>query len=78
MMSKPPPSTPHSDMDGIHQDERPNTEVAAELGQSAKTLQDIRQGAHRQAPGGQGDRTRRPHVLIPRLLSHARTDRSNR
>ena len=41
MMSKPPPSTPHSDMDGIHQDERPNTEVAAELGQSAKTLQDI-------------------------------------
>ncbi len=40
-MTKPPPSTPHSDIDGIHQDERPNTEVAAELGQSAGTLQDI-------------------------------------
>jgi hypothetical protein len=40
-MAKPPPSTPHSDIDGIHQDERRNTEVAAELGQSAKTLRDV-------------------------------------
>ncbi len=40
-MAKPPPSTPHSDIDGLHQDERPNTEVAAELGQSAKTLDDV-------------------------------------
>ena len=40
-MTKPPPSTPHSDIDGIHQDERPNTEVAAELGQSAGTLQAV-------------------------------------
>jgi hypothetical protein len=40
-MSKPPASTPHSDIDGIHQDEKPNTEVAADLGQSAHTLEDI-------------------------------------
>jgi len=40
-MSKPPPSTPHSDLAGVHQDERPNTEVAAELGQSAGDLENI-------------------------------------
>lgn len=34
-MAKPPPSTPHSDIDGIHEDERPNTQVAAELGQDS-------------------------------------------
>ena len=40
-MSKPPPSTPHADIEGVHQDERPNTEVAAELGQSAADLENI-------------------------------------
>ncbi len=40
-MAKPPKSTPHSDIDGIHQDERRNTDVAAELGQSAQTLEDV-------------------------------------
>lgn len=27
-MTKPPPSTPHSDIDGVHQDERPNVDSA--------------------------------------------------
>jgi hypothetical protein len=34
-MPKPPKSTPHSDIDGVHQDERRNTDVASDLGQSA-------------------------------------------
>ena len=37
-MPKPPPSTPHSDIDGVHADERRNTDVAAEQGESAETL----------------------------------------
>jgi hypothetical protein len=37
-VTKPPPSTPHSDVDGVHQDERRNTDVAAEKGQSAGTV----------------------------------------
>jgi hypothetical protein len=40
-MAKPPASTPHSDIDGIHRDERRNTDVAAELGQSAGTLEEV-------------------------------------
>ena len=37
-MPKPPKTTPHSDMDGVHQDERPNVETADELGQDASDL----------------------------------------
>ena len=37
-MPKPPPSGPHSDLDGVHQDERPNIETAVESGQSTKNL----------------------------------------
>ena len=37
-MSKPPPSTPHSDLDGVHQDEEPNTDVAARRGESGDEL----------------------------------------
>ncbi|HEX8444517.1 MAG TPA: hypothetical protein VF631_12815 [Allosphingosinicella sp.] len=37
-MSKPPPSTPHSDIDGVHAHERRHTDVAAEQGDSAETL----------------------------------------
>ena len=32
-MSKPPPSTPHSDLDGVHQDEKPNVETAIQAGE---------------------------------------------
>ena len=34
-MSKPPPSTPHSDMDGVHQDEKPNVESAIDAGEDS-------------------------------------------
>jgi hypothetical protein len=37
-MPKPPKATPHSDIDGVHQDERRNVEVADELGDSAEDL----------------------------------------
>lgn len=37
-MSKPPPSGPHSDIDGVHRDERPNVETAIESGQTAANL----------------------------------------
>ena len=37
-MAKPPKTTPHSDIDGVHQEEVKNTEVAADLGQSGAAL----------------------------------------
>ena len=40
-MAKPPPATPHSDIDGIHRDERRNTDVAAERGESAREVEEI-------------------------------------
>jgi len=42
-MAKPPPSTPHSDIDGIHEDERRNTDVAADRGESAGDLSDAQE-----------------------------------
>ena len=37
-MAKPPESTPHSDLDGVHQDEARNTKVAADRGESGEEL----------------------------------------
>ncbi len=37
-MSQPPKSTPHSDLDGVHRDERPNVETAVEAGQGTDDL----------------------------------------
>ena len=37
-MSKPPPSGSHSDIDGVHQDEKPNVQTAIESGQSPENL----------------------------------------
>ncbi|MGZ8285340.1 MAG: hypothetical protein ACXW27_08005 [Allosphingosinicella sp.] len=37
-MSKPPKSTPHSDIDGVHRDEKPNVESAIEAGQGSEDL----------------------------------------
>jgi hypothetical protein len=37
-MPKPPSSTPHSDIDGVHAHERRNTDVAADLGNTAEDL----------------------------------------
>lgn len=44
-MAKPPKATPHSDIDGVHQEEVENTEVAADLGQSAGALKRAKQGS---------------------------------
>ena len=38
-MAKPPQSTPHSDLDGVHQDERPNVETAQETGETPADLE---------------------------------------
>ncbi|MEA3015820.1 MAG: hypothetical protein QOI38_542 [Sphingomonadales bacterium] len=37
-MAKPPPSTPHSDIDGVHEDEKPNIVTAQETGETAADL----------------------------------------
>jgi len=37
-VAKPPRSTPHSDLDGVHRDERPNTDTARETGEGAADL----------------------------------------
>jgi hypothetical protein len=44
-MAQPPKATPHSDIDGVHQDEVRNTDVAASLGESAGTVDAAKQGA---------------------------------
>jgi hypothetical protein len=44
-MPKPPKATPHSDIDGVHQDEVPNTDVAARRHESAGTLEDAKNEA---------------------------------
>lgn len=37
-MTRPPESTPHSDFDGVHRDEKPNVESAVEAGQDTEDL----------------------------------------
>jgi hypothetical protein len=37
-MPKPPKSTPHSDLTGVHRDERTNIETANEAGQDSGTV----------------------------------------
>ena len=37
-MAKPPKSTPHSDIDGVHRDEKPNVESAVDSGEGAEDL----------------------------------------
>jgi hypothetical protein len=37
-MAKPPRSTPHSDLDGVREDEKPNVESAVEAGEDADNL----------------------------------------
>ena len=38
-MPKPPKSTPHSDLDGVHRDEKPNTVTAQETGETSADLE---------------------------------------
>ncbi len=49
-MSKPPASTPQSDLDGVHAHERRSTDVAAERGESAGELQESREGNSARPP----------------------------
>lgn len=44
-MPKPPQATPHSDIDGVHQDEKRNVDTANEAGQTSASLA----RAHKQA-----------------------------
>jgi hypothetical protein len=37
-VTKPPPTTPHSDLDGVHRDERPNVETAEAAGEGGADL----------------------------------------
>lgn len=54
-MAKPPKATPHSDIDGVHQDEKPNVDTAVEAGQGAASL--ARAAKETKArPGYVGDR----------------------
>jgi hypothetical protein len=38
-VSQPPKSTPHSDLDGVHRDEKPNVDTANEAGQDSSDLE---------------------------------------
>jgi hypothetical protein len=38
-VTRPPRSTPHSDIDGVHRDEKPNFESAVEAGQDSADLE---------------------------------------
>ena len=49
-MPKPPESTPHSDLDGIRQDERPNVETAIEAGQDGGDLERARKESKGRPP----------------------------
>ena len=49
-MTKPPKSTPHSDLDGVHQDERPNTDTAREAEQDAGDLDRAREDSAARPP----------------------------
>ncbi|HYG29715.1 MAG TPA: hypothetical protein VD887_05805 [Allosphingosinicella sp.] len=44
-MAKPPKSTPHSDLDGVHQDEKPNVVTAQETGETSASLKLAREQA---------------------------------
>ena len=49
-MAKPPESTPHSDLDGVHQDEERNTDVAADRGESGGELQRAHEDSRARPP----------------------------
>lgn len=49
-MPKPPKSTPHSDIEGIHQDERRNVDAAIEAGQNSADLAEARKESRGRPP----------------------------
>ncbi|MEA3063185.1 MAG: hypothetical protein QOJ94_2966 [Sphingomonadales bacterium] len=44
-MPKPPQATPHSDLDGVHRDEKSNVDSANEAGQDTSDLQRAHEGS---------------------------------
>lgn len=54
-MPKPPQSTPHSDIDGVHQDEKLNIDSANEAGQDTADLQRAHEGDAARPPYSDDD-----------------------
>ena len=54
-MPKPPKSTPHSDIDGVHEDEKPNTVTAQESGETTADLELARDEAKGRPPHSRKD-----------------------
>ena len=49
-MAKPPKSSPHSDIDGVHRDEKPNVVTVQETGETAADLKLARDEAAGKPP----------------------------
>jgi hypothetical protein len=49
-VARPPKSPPHSDIDGVHQDEKPNVEAAVETGQDTRNLKLARDESRAKPP----------------------------
>ncbi len=60
-MPKPPKSTPHSDLDGVREDQKPVVESAREAGQDGEDLERARRDSAGRPPqsDGQGKSGRR-------------------
>ena len=49
-MAKPPSSPPHSDLDGVHEDEKPNVEAARQAGETTANMKLARDEAKGRPP----------------------------
>jgi len=59
-VAKPPKSIPHSDLDGVHQDEKPNVATVRETGETTASLKLARDEAKgRPRPAGKAQRSAR-------------------
>jgi hypothetical protein len=59
-VAKPPESTPHSDIDGVHRDEKPNVVTAQETGETSADLElaaeeDKARPPHSDVQGGESE-----------------------
>jgi hypothetical protein len=54
-VAKPPPATPHSDLDGVHRDERKNVDSANDAGQDSGDLKRARDGSAGRPPYSEDD-----------------------